>query len=159
MSLDFGPSNYILTGVEYLHGTKPIVYAWKRGETYLYIGMSESGVKRIYTHNIIGVADHVDPLDMIEIIICDNRAHALFIENDLIGRHNPKYNQIKPNYAQAQFNMITKSEYRKTRQPKRIESTDRQRIQLTKDLQYLLFSDYPEYELKDNGTQFIIRKV
>lgn len=75
----------------------PIVYAWKRGNLYLYIGQSRVGFGRLISHHhVIGITDEV--LDTDEFTMWYKTKEGLnAFEELLIKKLRPKYNKFIPN--------------------------------------------------------------
>lgn len=70
------------------------VYAWRRGDEWLYIGMSDSVFRRINDrHHVINRLEEVIyERDEFYIYECDSLYEAEELERELIQRHRPKYN-------------------------------------------------------------------
>lgn len=87
-------ATHAMTGVEYLEHTRPMVYAWKRKDEYLYIGCCVSGLTRIFNtkHHAIR-RDKIRKEDTIVWMYFDNKTEMSQTEIKLIREHNPKYNK------------------------------------------------------------------
>jgi len=68
---------------------RPIVYGWRRGDQYLYIGKSKRGTSRIVDGNVLRF--HVEEGDVVDIwkATLQNVDH---LEIKFIRKFNPKYN-------------------------------------------------------------------
>jgi hypothetical protein len=74
---------------EYYSGN--IVYGWRRGNRYLYIGMSTKGSERAFNkdHHVIGKVEDWNKRDVIDIWQTDSPKE---LESVLIKKLKPKYN-------------------------------------------------------------------
>jgi len=86
---------HALSGTEFKAYKGPMVYVWKRGDEWLYVGMSTRGIYRIMNirHGALGeniVYDDDEILMMYNLTI--NQARRL--EFKLIREYKPKYNRI-----------------------------------------------------------------
>jgi predicted GIY-YIG superfamily endonuclease len=72
--------------------TKHIVYAWGRGDRYLYVGMSKNGLGRLNNHHVIGVKEEVGPDDFIDIFACNSMTQACQLEQRYIEKFSPRWN-------------------------------------------------------------------
>jgi len=71
------------------------VYAWRRGEEYLYIGQTGSGWDKFKRkHRVIGKVETRLETDFIDIWICSDYKEINSLEKDLIKELKPKYNII-----------------------------------------------------------------
>lgn len=74
------------------------MYAWKRGEEYLYIGLSSRGLGRVLSHNVIGCVEEIQDTDTIELwFFSDERSGyetlpVVAFEAEMIRKHRPRYN-------------------------------------------------------------------
>jgi excinuclease UvrABC nuclease subunit len=84
---------FTINGQEYLLRCGFIVYAWRRGEEYLYIGRSMRGYQRVFQHKIINVVEDLLEVDNIDIYVCDSREETIRLESNLIFRKKPRYNK------------------------------------------------------------------
>ena len=77
---------------DYINTT--ILYAWVRGEEYLYVGMSSNGIGRLGNHHIVGKVEPFTPEDRILIWIADRGINIMKFEQELIEEKKPRYNPI-----------------------------------------------------------------
>jgi len=71
-----------------------LVYGWRRGEKYLYIGLSGVGLTRLNNgHHVFG-RDKLLSTDEIDVWYCDSRLEAGLLESKLIKEHKPKHNKM-----------------------------------------------------------------
>lgn len=86
-----------LTGAEFKTYKTSCVYAWKRGEEWLYVGHSSRGLQRIMDskHHAMHQAEMQDD-DKILIMYNLSIMEARLTEVDMIRRYRPKYNKITP---------------------------------------------------------------
>lgn len=70
----------------------PMVYAWKRGNQFLYIGMTYNGTYRLKNHNIIGVVEKIKANDLLIIWRDKDNQKLCLLEIELIKRYHPQYN-------------------------------------------------------------------
>jgi hypothetical protein len=75
-----------------LKSTQPMVYGWFRKDKCLYIGSTTSGLKRIFSHNVIGVVEPIQPEDEIKFKIYSLNDEICEIESELILQLRPIYN-------------------------------------------------------------------
>ncbi len=82
-----------ITGEEFKRARLPIVYIWKRGEEWLYVGMSKCGIARIFSngHHAINL-ENIQDTDTIKWISFDTVKEAQSREEYLITMFQPKYN-------------------------------------------------------------------
>ena len=71
---------------------EPQVYGWRRGQIYLYIGVTTKILGRLSNHHIIGVREKILKSDFIDIWTCPTYSVALQFEGELIQLLSPKYN-------------------------------------------------------------------
>ena len=91
----------ILSCSEFLSYCVPIVYAHRRGEEWLYIGYSATGIGRVTRGQI---RNRVQEGDSIEIWRFETAQEAWEYEQKLIALHQPKFNVFgKEHKAPAQF--------------------------------------------------------
>jgi hypothetical protein len=85
----------VLTGETLLDLSHPIVYGWRRGKQYLYIGCSMRGVSRIFGRDDI-IGRGLQRSDCIDIWTFRgvSREELLKIEKNLIGVRKPLYNVV-----------------------------------------------------------------
>ena len=81
-----------------LHGAelnKPAIYAWKRGEEWLYIGITEVGIiRRLQGHHVVGNIHQFKDEDRIVVWHVNlTRNDLIALERKLILKHKPKYNK------------------------------------------------------------------
>lgn len=87
--LEFPQPDKSLT--EYIKYSSPIVYGWRRGDLYLYIGASINGTYRPFKgHHIINTREKLLPGDIIDIWCIPSEIYEL--EARLIKKFKPKYN-------------------------------------------------------------------
>lgn len=84
-----------VSGDEFNLYNTPCVYAWKRGDEWLYVGTSNRGICRLYSHTTIGKIEPVQTNDTIVLWFYKNPVQAMMNEAELIIVHQPKYNKIK----------------------------------------------------------------
>lgn len=86
------PSQSIsITNLLALNG--PGVYAWKRGDGYLYVGCCGNFLARLYQHNVIARTEPILESDEIVIWPVADHDEGLAFERYLIRTHKPKYNK------------------------------------------------------------------
>ena len=75
--------------------TSNCLYGWKRGNQWLYIGISQNGIKRIYSHDVIGVVEPFQKQDRVVLwSVNEDCGHSLILaEALLIELLKPKYNK------------------------------------------------------------------
>lgn len=84
----------LITGEEFISHTRPVVYVWKRGDEYLYIGMSAIGIGRLFRrHNHIN-PESVRKEDTISWTFFESRLLAARKELELIREHKPILNKV-----------------------------------------------------------------
>lgn len=72
----------------------PCVYAWKRGATYLYIGLGVKGLSRPFgRHEVLNKLEHFRLEDVVEIWRFEKPKDAAEFEKHLIRELQPKYNK------------------------------------------------------------------
>ncbi len=91
------PPSMTVQGIEYKKHRSQLVYGWRRLDEYLYIGMSNVGISRVYAHNVIDVREKFLITDCIDIWYCDN---ARELECKLIETFNPIYNIARFKYKE-----------------------------------------------------------
>ena len=82
-----------ITSAEFKLAKKPIVYMWKRGEEWLYVGMSTVGISRIFTpdHHVLHSSEMQEG-DSINWSYFDTVKEAQIRERFLISKYQPLYN-------------------------------------------------------------------
>ena len=72
----------------------PMVYCWKRGEEYLYVGKSKSGFSRLvnYDKHDVLKRERIEDADSIEIFFFHDNEECLAYERYMIKEYKPKYN-------------------------------------------------------------------
>lgn len=70
----------------------PIVYCWKRGEQYEYIGHCYYGYRRMLTKHGGFKIEEMEDTDTIEIYHFENRRDCLANERRMIYQYNPRRN-------------------------------------------------------------------
>jgi predicted GIY-YIG superfamily endonuclease len=85
--------DYNISGNQFRAMKETGIYVWKRGNDYLYIGISNCMGRRITTHTIIDVIEPVLEDDIIQLVIID-KEQLEQIEQAMIKVHRPKYNTI-----------------------------------------------------------------
>jgi len=88
----FPEPNLIISAPDYRRGVKPLVYAWKRADQWLYVGRSHMGQARIYNHNRINKVEPLQNIDEIFVWEFEKASEANFLEAQLISLHQPIYN-------------------------------------------------------------------
>lgn len=68
------------------------VYAWRRGNGYLYVGVSSNGLARPFNHSVIGVREEVRDTDTIDVWFFKTWRTAEKREAAMIRKHQPTYN-------------------------------------------------------------------
>lgn len=71
-----------------------VVYAWKRGPEFLYVGACRDLRLRLATHQVIGVREPVLPQDKLLVFVCPNKGIMVEAERKLIATVEPKYNMV-----------------------------------------------------------------
>lgn len=91
-----GAETVELSGREFKIATGPCLYGWKRGQSWLYIGQSSNGLKRIMDkrHQALGVhpIEDDDQIFIWHLPRAKNKHILLLIEEALIGYYKPLYN-------------------------------------------------------------------
>lgn len=84
---------------------EPVVYGWRRGEQYLYIGYSKNGLRRACEsdHHVIGKVEAVGDHDVLDLWVCKTPVEARNLEREMIGQHQPEYNKAIPATADGQL--------------------------------------------------------
>lgn len=85
----------IFTGKEFKQQFhSPIVYIWKRGDEWLYIGKSGNGFHRVVydKYHTTFKKQFIEDTDTIEIIYFDSKKECLDFEQRMIKAKNPIYN-------------------------------------------------------------------
>lgn len=84
-----------LTGAEVMALRAPIVYAWFRGATALYVGKGETGMSRPLSpqHHRLGF---LLPDDRLKLWACETAAEACDLEVELIRTLKPSLNRETP---------------------------------------------------------------
>ena len=67
-------------------------YAWRRGDKYLYVGATSNALGRLSHHNMIGIAEPLQPSDTIEVWTHLDYRLAQAHEIYMIETFEPKYN-------------------------------------------------------------------
>jgi predicted GIY-YIG superfamily endonuclease len=70
----------------------PVVYAWKRGDEYLYIGFTSCLYRRFGGHHVIGKRDELKPTDQFDVWYFRSRREARAFELRMIAHYHPKFN-------------------------------------------------------------------
>lgn len=88
-----GATKHVITGETWLALRHPIVYGWRRGKKYLYIGCSMHGVGRIFARKDT-LAQEIKSTDRIDVwVFADvSIVRLLEIEKGLIRLHRPLHN-------------------------------------------------------------------
>lgn len=68
------------------------VYAWKRGEEWLYVGFSHNPFARIQNHSTVGRVVAFEPTDDILVWVFESSKEGRLWEARLIREHRPKFN-------------------------------------------------------------------
>jgi len=89
--------DYTFSGSDYIGLKQDALYIWKRGDKFLYIGISQCIGRRIFTHTIIDIVEPVLPEDVIEIYVIESLIMKS-MEKIMIKQHRPKYNTIHNDY-------------------------------------------------------------
>lgn len=98
VGMTLGGSDMTLTGKEFKQKYhSPVVYIWKRGNEYLYIGKCYTGFHRVVYDKLHDVfkSKNIQDDDTIEIQYFNTRSECLQTEQELIKIHDPLYN-FKP---------------------------------------------------------------
>ena len=98
MRNDIPSPSFILSGGDFAKWAGTMVYAWKRGADYLYVGCSSYGLSRTLKHNIINRAEQVLPGDIIEGWFCNSWEEATIFETKLKIAYNPPYSPVLPRW-------------------------------------------------------------
>jgi hypothetical protein len=82
------------SGLRFKQLKLPCIYAWKRGNRYLYIGKSVKGIRRLLDkqHEVIDVEEPMQPNDVIEIYLQATGENLAELEKAFIRKHKPAYN-------------------------------------------------------------------
>lgn len=88
------PSSSRFTGEKFLEMCSPCVYAWMRGDLWLYIGKSKCGSNRLSNHHVIK-PDKVQPTDEFVIWRVSSELDALILEAKLIAARKPLLNTAR----------------------------------------------------------------
>lgn len=80
-----------MTGAEFkAKCSTGIVYIWKRGDEWLYVGSSSHGLRRLLTNH--PALEDLQDTDTVEIIEVADKWERLKMERRLIQEHNPRFN-------------------------------------------------------------------
>ena len=72
---------------------QPAVYAWRRGEEWLYVGATKEWCRRFYSAaSVIGSREPIRPEDTLDVWCVDSKVEAHQLEMQLIEAHKPKHN-------------------------------------------------------------------
>lgn len=85
----------VFSGLEYRELARLSVYAWKRKDDWLYVGVSNNGFARLLHHNMVDRAEQVLAED--ELIIWssfENWEQAAKFEAELNEKYRPKYSLV-----------------------------------------------------------------
>lgn len=87
---------YTLNGHTFRRMKELTVYTWRRGDVYLYIGLTGSGIGRVFSHNVVDRAELVESEDVIEFRQLPGMdwQQAAAVEARLIRKHQPRYNVV-----------------------------------------------------------------
>ena len=86
----FTPSRYALTGAQFLEYKRPLVYVWKRGDEYMYVGLGACGVGRMFgTHPCL---KHIRETDTLSWTFFETVEEAKRVERRLIANYKPAHN-------------------------------------------------------------------
>jgi len=85
---------HTMTGAEYKTYITPIVYAWRRGNEWMYVGCSIRGFQRLTesTHYVLSKQSIWDT-DIIQVMSNLNERRALQLEKYLIEKYRPLHNR------------------------------------------------------------------
>ena len=81
-----------ITGKEFKLAKKPIVYMWKRGDDWLYVGLSTVGIARIFGSHHRLILSEMQDEDTINWSYYNTIEEAKTMERYLIAKHEPKFN-------------------------------------------------------------------
>jgi excinuclease UvrABC nuclease subunit len=86
---------HTITGKDFRTYKTPVVYAWKRGNEWLYVGSSHRGLQRVVDskHHALHQAEMHDT-DEILMMYQLTPQQARTLEVYLIRTHKPRYNRI-----------------------------------------------------------------
>jgi hypothetical protein len=70
---------------------RSVVYGWRRGEKYLYIGQTKSLLKRLAGHHKVGLILDFEETDNLDLWFCESK-DLLTLEESLIRLYQPTYN-------------------------------------------------------------------
>jgi len=104
-----------MTGKEFKEQyMKPIVYWWKRGEAWLYIGSSKRGLGRMIadSHKVMHPLN-IEDNDEIGFQYFDSKDEALKTEREWLRQAHPRYNSKSGranSYEQLQVEALRKTE-------------------------------------------------
>jgi hypothetical protein len=97
-----------ISGSVYNKYNSNCVYAWKRGDEWLYVGTSSKGLSRLFGHTTIDIVEKVQDNDEIIVWLHEDSFQAQLDEVELILKYTPKHNKQKD--ASVLFsNVITKN--------------------------------------------------
>lgn len=71
---------------------KPSVYVWRRGVEVLYVGASKQLLTRLGNHDVLNSIEPFGADDAVDVFSCDSIPAMLALENELIAKHQPRYN-------------------------------------------------------------------
>lgn len=73
--------------------SKPSVYAWRRQDTYLYVGLTSKGLRRpLGNHDVIGRRADFEENDSLDVWRFDTLKEAAAFEKQMIREHQPIFN-------------------------------------------------------------------
>lgn len=79
---------------------RPCVYAWRRGDAWLYVGMSGLGLRRPFSrHHVIGVTEPIAAMDRLDVWVFPTPAEASAFEAELIREQRPRHNTHVPSIS------------------------------------------------------------
>ena len=93
---DFTMSGELFLSLEPLVRRRALVYGWKRGNEFLYIGASRNGICRLVeNHHVIGKKGEVQDTDEFCFwLIPENMKSVDQLETSLIAKFQPRFNKL-----------------------------------------------------------------
>ena len=82
----------LLTGLDFNLLFGCYVYAWCRGDKFLYVGATNKGLARLFTHGVVGRVEPILETDKIKMWKCDPKDLSR-VEREFIIATTPKYNR------------------------------------------------------------------
>jgi predicted GIY-YIG superfamily endonuclease len=95
-----------LSGADFKTFKKPLVYIWKRGDEFLYVGSSERGIIRMLEPHYVISELSISDDDVIRFEYFETKEEAVERELYLQQLHRPRYNKIQGQYGPKAYNAV-----------------------------------------------------